>query len=191
MKKIIATILLFIFSTLPGQSKDFAPYLGVDIGLNIAQYTSDYGLDENYYNGTINAGARIGSNFGIELFYTHTLPNEVDYVFSAETITNQVYYNAFGFDIYAYYNLPSNFDFFTSFGVANYKTYNKLTYTTPFDEVSAKTDFTNTTTRFGIGLLYTFSDDNVSGLIQYQYAPINNEIINTISEFSIGFRYIF
>lgn len=191
MKKIYIATLVFLLNCVPSYSNTFSPYIGLDLGANIAQYTSDYGLDENYYNGTINAGARIGSNFGIELFYTHTLPNEVDYVFSAETITNQVYYNAFGFDIYAYYNLPSNFDFFTSFGVANYKTYNKLTYTTPFDEVSAKTDFTNTTTRFGIGLLYTFSDDNVSGLIQYQYAPINNEIINTISEFSIGFRYIF
>ncbi len=191
MKKIFSGILLFIFSTLPGLSNDFAPYLGADIGLNIAQYTSDFGLDETYYNATINAGARIGSNFGIELFYTHSLPNQVDYVLLYETLTNQVYYNAFGFDIFAYYSLPSNFDFFTSFGIANYKTYNKLTYTTPSDETSAKTDFTNTTTRFGIGLLYTFADDNLSGLIQYQYAPINNEIINTISEFSIGFRYLF
>ena len=46
-------------------------------------------------------------------------------------------------------------------------------------------------TRIGIGLMYTFPGDSISALIQYNYTPINNEFINTMSEFSAGFRYNF
>lgn len=98
---------------------------------------------------------------------------------------------AFGFDIYGYYNITKEFDFFTTFGVANYKTYNKYTYIDSLIKTSEKTDENDVSTRLGIGLMYTFPDDNISALIRYQYTPINNEFIQTISDFSFGIRYTF
>ena len=57
--------------------------------------------------------------------------------------------------------------------------------------ISDETSDNNVGTRIGIGLMYTFPHDNISGLIQYQYAPVGNELINNMSEFSVGFRYNF
>ena len=98
---------------------------------------------------------------------------------------------AYGFDIYGYYNITNEFNFFTTFGVANYKTYNKYTYIDTLTETSEETDENDVNTRIGIGLMYTFPYDKVSALIKYQYTPINNEMIQTMSEFSAGFRYNF
>ena len=47
------------------------------------------------------------------------------------------------------------------------------------------------TTRLGIGIMYIFPGNKISGLLQYQYIPLNNELINTMSDFSVGIRYTF
>ena len=91
----------------------------------------------------------------------------------------------------AQFNLPHTPDFFTTFGVANYKVYNKFDYIESLNAAEIKESDNRVSTRIGIGLMYTFPGDSISGLIQYNYTPINNEFINTISEFSVGFRYNF
>ena len=195
MKKlfIIFTILapLYANAGIYTNSENFRPYIGVDAGLNISDYTYKTDLDETYYSATLNAGARIGRNFGAELFFTHSSTNELEYVYDYDAINHEIYYMAFGFDIFGYYGISEYFDFFTSFGVANYKIYNKYTYINNLTETSEKTSDNNVSTRIGIGLMYTFPGDNISALVQYQYTPLNNELINTMSEFSVGFRYNF
>ncbi len=195
MKKIfiIFTILapLYANAGIYTNSENFRPYVGVDASLNIADYTYKTDLDETYYAATINAGARIGRNFGAELFFSHSSTNELEYIYDYDAINHEIYYMAFGFDIFGYYGISEYFDFFTSFGVANYKIYNKYTYITPNNEISEKTSDNDVSTRIGIGLMYTFPGDNISALVQYQYTPLNNELINTMSEFSVGFRYNF
>lgn len=172
-------------------SGNFRPYIGIDAGLNIADYTYDTDLDETYYSAKINAGARIGRNFGVELFFAHSTENELETITDFFTETNTVYFMAYGFDIYGYYNISNEFDFFTTFGVANYKVYNKHDYTDINSEYSQKLSDNDVSTRIGIGLMYTFPTDNISALIQYNYTPINNDLIQTMSEFSVGFRYNF
>ena len=172
-------------------NNNFRPYIGIDAGLNIADYTLQTDLDETYYSAKINAGARIGRNFGVELFFTHSSTNNVQYTQYLNTIEHEIYYMPFGFDIYGYYNITNVFDFFTTFGVANYKVYNKLDYTESLNATEIKESDNRVSTRIGIGLMYTFPGDSISALIQYNYTPINNEFINTISEFSVGFRYNF
>ncbi len=198
MKKILflaALLLPFAAHTYPiytsSFNSDFRPYIGIDAGLNIADYTIDTDLDDTYYSATINAGARIGNHFGVELFFTQSSTNDLEYVYDFYAINHELYYNAFGFDIYGYYNISKEFDFFTSFGIANYKIYNEFDYLDIYMESAFKEKENEVTTRLGIGILYTFPGNHVSGLIQYQYSPINTEIIKTMSEFSIGMRYIF
>ena len=195
MKKlfIIFTILapLYANAGIYTNSENFRPYVGADAGLNISDYTYKTDLDETYYSATLNAGARIGRNFGAELFFTHSSTNELEYVYDYDAINHEIYYMAFGFDIFGYYGISKYFDFFTSFGVANYKIYNKYTYINNLTETSEKTSDNDISTRIGIGLMYTFPGDNISALVQYQYTPLSNELINTMSEFSVGFRYNF
>lgn len=172
-------------------TSNFRPYIGIDAGLNISDYTYETNLDDIYYSATINAGARIGHNFGVELFFTHSSTNKLGMIDSFSTLDHEVYYMGYGFDIFGYYPVSKNIDFFTSFGIANYHIYNKYEYIGPFYETSDKISDNTVTSRFGIGILYTFPEDNMSGLLQYQYTPLSNELFKNMSEFSIGIRYIF
>ena len=190
MKKLL---LLFMMGfCVSAHASNFKPYVGVDAGLNIADYTSNItNMDDRFWSATINAGARIGRGFGVELFFTHSSANDLEYLFVAEVLNHEIYYMGYGFDVFGYYNISRDFDFFTSFGVANYRIYNKYEYIGPYEDLSSTQSDNNIGTRFGVGIMYSFPGDNVSGLLQYQYVPVNNEIINVISEFSIGFRYNF
>lgn len=191
MKKILF-ILPIILST-NAFADNFIPYVGLDAGLNIADYTYDQDLEEQYYTATINAGMRIGSNFGVELFFTQSADNEntLTYEFSPIVQDINISYQSFGFDIFGYYSMVENMDFFTSFGIANYRISTEINTDDGFTTYSESDTMTETASRFGIGLMYTFPNDDVSILGQYQYSTINNEYIKSLSEFSIGFRYNF
>ena len=104
---------------------------------------------------------------------------------------HEFYYMMFGFDIMGYYPISKYFDFFTSFGVVNYKSYNKYEIITPCENIEEKQSDNDVSTRLGIGGMYTLPEDNISVIIQYQYTPINGNFIGNMSEFSIGFRYNF
>ena len=193
MKKILLIFSLFL-STAAGAgiytNSNFKPYIGVDFGINIADYNYQIDLDDIYYSLSANAGAKIGRNFGFELFFEQSSTNNLEYINETQNHNHEFYYQAFGFDIFAYYGITKQFDFFTSFGVGNYITYNQHDCVGIINEETI-TKENDVTTRFGIGLMYTFPGNKVSGLIQYQYAPINNELINTMSDFSVGIRYTF
>ncbi len=170
---------------------DFAPYIGFNAGLNILNYTSHTKQDQDYLSATINAGVRISKNIGTEVFFTHSSSNDVNYIYNYETLIHELYYLAYGIDIFAYYNITKGLDFFTSFGIANYKIYNKYEYQNPFMTQDTTDTDTSITTRIGIGILYSIPHDSISLLLKYKYVPLNTEIINTMSEFSIGIRYNF
>ncbi|MBO5946899.1 MAG: outer membrane beta-barrel protein [Alphaproteobacteria bacterium] len=195
MKKIlILSTILFTYAAhgaIYTNTGNFRPYVGIDAGLNIADYTYTTDLDETYYSATINAGARIGNNFGVELFFSHSSTNDLEYTQYLSAINHELYYMAFGFDIYGYYNISRELNFFTTFGVANYKTYNKFEIIESLNTTETKESDNDVSTRIGIGLIYTFPSDGISILLKYQYTPLNNELIQTMSEFSAGFRYNF
>lgn len=174
-----------------GAYYDFKPYVGIDVGLNIVDYNVNLDMEDVYYSGTLNAGARIGNNFGMELFYGHSSKNNLEYVSDDFVQEHEFYYMMFGFDIMGYYPISKYFDFFTSFGVVNYKSYNKYEIITPCENIEEKQSDNDVSTRLGIGGMYTLPEDNISVIIQYQYTPINGKFIGNMSEFSIGFRYNF
>lgn len=193
MKKLF--LLFFIFMTCPAfagiyTNNNFKPYIGVDFGFNIADYNYETNLDDLYYSLSANAGAKIGRNFGFELFFEQSSTNDLENINSGQALNHEFYYQGFGFDIIAYYPISKDFEFFTSFGVANYKTFNKMEYVGYINE-EFDTKENDVTTRLGIGIMYTFPGNKISGLLQYQYIPLNNELINTMSDFSVGIRYTF
>lgn len=195
MKKLLFIITLIFplngFAGIYIQNNNFKPYIGINAGANITSYTIETDMDENYYSATINAGARIGNNFGIGFFFTHSGDNNLELASGLETINHEVYYMGYGFDIYGYYKITPDFDFFTTFGVANYNFYDEYDYINVFETASDKISENQVSTRFGIGLMYTFPGDKVSAIFQYQYIPLNMEIIRNMNEFSIGMRYTF
>ena len=156
MKKII--FILPIILSANAFADNFTPYIGMDAGLNIASYNNDIDLEEQYYTGTINAGMRIGQNFGVELFFTQSADNEntITYEYSPLTQDINISYQSFGFDIFGYYPIVKDMDFFTSFGIANYRISNEIKYIDEFETYSESDTMTETASRFGIGLMYPF-----------------------------------
>ena len=193
MKKILLTFLLLI-TTSAGASiytnTYFKPYVGANFGLNIAEYNYKTDLDDIYYSITGNIGAKIGKTFGTELYFSQSATNNLEYIYENLATNHEFFYQSFGFNIFAYYPVSPEFEFFTSFGVANYMTYYKNEQIGDCNQIEEIKE-NDVTTKFGIGLIYTFPEDKVSALIQYQYSPVNNWLIGTISEFSIGMRYTF
>ena len=195
MKKFLILFVVFFtnsaFANIYINTPNFKPYVGINAGFNVANYTIQSDLDNEFISATINAGARIGSNFGVELFFSHTSTNTLDYIYNYYTINHELYLQSFGFNIYGYYGITKEFDFFTTFGVANYHIQNTFDYFDGFTQQQENMKFNNVSTRLGIGLMYTFPGDNVSILAQYQYMPINTTFVNNMSEFSVGARYTF
>lgn len=195
MKKLFFIIAVLIPIYANGQiytnTGNFRPYIGIDAGLNIADYSIKTDLDDVFYSAKINAGIRIGNNFGAGLFFTHSSSNKLEHTQTLSAVNHEIYYMSFGFDIFGYYNLTKELDFFTTFGIANNKIYNKYTFVNQTDEYSEQTSQNDIGTRIGIGLLYNFPGDKVSALFQYQYVPVKDSFIDTMSEFSAGIRYTF
>ena len=191
MKKQIILSLVFLTHNAFAYTTGIQQYIGIDAGLNIGDYTQKTDLDDTYYSATVNAGIRVNRNFGAELFFTHSSTNNLEYIYDLNAINHEVYYMVFGFDIFAYYPLSKNAYFFTTFGVANHKVYNKYEYITEINETNTTNSDNDISTRIGIGFLYTFPGNHVSAVIRYNYTPINNDIFKTMSKFSFGFRYTF
>lgn len=192
MKKfLILIVLLFSFSAHAIGYKKFAPYVGINGGLNVVNYSFETNLKDIYYSATLNAGARIGRKFGAELFFTHSSANELMHTSDFFVVNHEVYYIGYGADFYGYYNISREFDFFMTLGIANYKTYNTYEYIDPSESFADEISVNNVCARIGVGVMYTFLVDGVSALARFQYIPTNNELIKTMSEFSVGMRYIF
>lgn len=194
MKKIIIIIsLLFPLSGFSGiyTNTNFKPYIGINGGINFTEYSIDTKLNDTYYSAAINTGARIGKNFGTELFFSHSSTNNLENINDLTSINHEIYYITFGFDIYGYYGISREFDFFTTFGVANYKIYYKNTTISPYEENSSQLSDNNISTRFGIGIAYTFPGSLISGILRFNYTPLGNKFIHNMSEFNLGMRYTF
>ena len=114
-------VLLIISAILPISANaeiynntNFQPYIGIDAGINIADYTTKTDLEDISYSATINTGARIGRNFGVELFFSHSSTNNLEHIDDFYAQNHEIYYMSFGFDIFGYYTVSKNFDFFTT-----------------------------------------------------------------------------
>ena len=119
MKKLLFIISLFICDYAQAGiyiNNNIKPYIGINFGFNILDYTINTELDNKYTSATINAGTRIGNNFGAELFFSHSAKNSIQYITDLDTLDHEIYYQSFGFDLFGYYKISKEFDFFTTFG---------------------------------------------------------------------------
>ena len=191
MKYFLLFLLVFFTNNSFANSfKNIKPYIGIDMGLNFADYRYNTDLDDLYFSVSTNTGLRLKKNLGLEIFFTQSSTNKLNFISDNQAQNHEFYYQAIGFDLYGFYNLSKDFDFFTTVGVARYYTFNKyecVGLTNYSDKISIK----NTTSRFGIGFIYNFPYNNIHGIIKYNFSPINNQLIKNLSEFSLGFKYIF
>ena len=191
MKYFVLILLVFFTNNaLANYFKNIKPYIGIDMGLNFADYNYNTDLDDIYFSVSANTGLRLKKNLGLEIFFTQSSTNKLNFISDNQAQNHEFYYQAIGFDLYGFYNLSKDFDFFTTVGVARYYTFNKYECV-GLKNYSDKTSVKNTTSRFGIGFIYNFPYNNIHGIIRYNFSPINNDLIKNLSEISLGFKYVF
>jgi hypothetical protein len=183
-------LVFFTNDALANYFKNIKPYIGIDMGLNFADYKYNTDLDDLYFSVSTNAGLRLKKNLGLEIFFTQSSTNKLNFISDNQAQNHEFYYQAIGFDLYGFYNLSKDFDFFTTVGVARYYTFNKYECV-GLKNYSDKISVKNTTSRFGIGFIYNFPYNNIHGIIRYNFSPINNDLIKNLSEISLGFKYVF
>lgn len=154
-------------------------------------------------------GARINKNFGFEAFYQQTYKDNTTSQIDNNTLNaggNAYYlmneyttsYRAYGLDFIGYVPLSPYFDLLASVGVAKYEFENEANF--------AVYRFSSSTTLDTV-ITQKYTDDNVGWRIaaggqlniaegvalraMYRYAKIGGDVIDDMSEVSLGVRFLF
>lgn len=164
------------------------PYLGVDAGTTDIGYS---GSQEKYFlkdramfvGGA--AGLRIGSNWGVEVFYqtSNTAKKTADDEWRTEGD-----YTAYGVDALGFLPLNDQLELVAAAGVGKYEFDVKLKYSDGIHEFSGSDD--NVGYRFGTGAQYNLTNHwALRGMVRY--VVLDSEYIDDMLEFSLGMRYTF
>ena len=151
-------------------------------------------------------GARISKYWGLEAFYqqsyddnnvTHvdnTTLNNINYHLMNEYTTS---FKAYGLDVIGYIPFSPYFDMVASLGLAQYKFENKATFasylvdgTQLVDVVSRNFNENKVGWRAGIGAQLNVAD-GVALRAMYRYVYVDGDVIDNLSEFSLGLRFLF
>lgn len=174
---------------------EFKPYVGLDYVYSDAGMKDN--LDEAYeskYNSfKFDLGAKLNKNFGLEFFYQQS--GEEDKKHATASILGadaeiSTEFKAYGVDAIGYLPLTDKLEGLGSIGFAKYDfeaEYNLI------GVAKEKQDEDNIGIRFGLGLQYNITDNvAVNGMARYvKIDDSDDDVIEDITEFSIGARYSF
>ena len=171
------------------------PYVGMNLGYGLAEY-GDAEFDEiandEYGVVDINAGARIGNNFGLEVSYQQSGDSEQDNYYMDGTAKVTTNYSSYGIDAYGYMPINEQVELFASAGIAHYKIEGeaKIRLYGYYGAAYIEDDESETSLRFGLGGLFKINE-HFDAKAMYRFAPVDSESVDYINEFSVGLRYNF
>lgn len=193
------------------------PYIGVDaitstldFGSGSSYWPMKEGPDEYYEDKNISAsfvaGLRFNKYFGIETFYQQSSEEEQKESGSQPIVegididferTNYLSFKAYGADLQWYAPVTHEFELLASLGLAQYDFESKKKLQGAIAEaglsasVETKEDFDSLGVRFGIGAQYNLTKHiALRGMARYVHMT-DDEYIKSITEFSLGLRYMF
>lgn len=151
-------------------------------------------------------GARISKYWGLEAFYQQSYDdntvsqvdnktlNNIDYHLMNEYTTS---FKAYGLDVIGYVPFSPYFDLVGALGLAKYKFENKAVFASYYvdhtevrDVVSRNFNENKLGWRAGIGAQVNIAD-GVALRAMYRYVYVDGDIIDNLSEFSLGLRFLF
>lgn len=154
---------------------DMTPYVGMDAGYSMVDYET--GIQASTKNWSLDAvlGAR-EDHFGVEAFYMNSLRQH-----KADTATR---ISGYGVDLLGFQALgcEGRWELVGSAGLAQYKI--------KANDAEGGASDTGYAQRLGAGFQYAVSD-NTSVRVMYHHSWMNKSVIDSMDEFTIGFRYSF
>lgn len=198
-------------------SSTIRPYIGLDVtttSMNFGNGSPEWPMQEmateyfedEYTSGNIVAGIRINKNIGIEAFYQVSSEEDTkgkDYgniegVDIEGEYTNTLSFKAYGIDIQGYAPITQDFELIASLGLAQYdfESKDKSSYSiSAIDETfytdKNKKDFDSMGIRLGIGGQYYLTKNLALRAMARYVHMADDEYIKSLTEFSLGLRYMF
>ena len=191
------------------------PYIGIDVatsssdfntgsieereGFDAAEVDKYFGDNHNSFSFVV--GAKINKNFGLEAFYQSSGEEgysdyDYDHGFEEKTETS-LSYTAMGIDAIGYIPINQDFEILASLGLAQYDfeakyKYSWIEYDYNYSENEDETkDFDSLGIRVGIGAQYNLTN-NLAIRGMARYVKLNDDdIIKSMTELSLGLRYMF
>jgi len=183
MKK---TLLLAGVACLLGTSAaqaEIRPYAGLDFNYSTLDFAYDYenALEDNYFSGSVVAGAKLNKNFGLEAFYQISQPEKN----TNEEGTFHSRFQAYGVDALGYLPLGCDgiVELIAGVGVGQYEMkVRELGYGSDKEESLGY--------RLNVGAQYNI-DANWAVRGMYRHVYTQKSYIDAVDEFSLGVRYSF
>ena len=184
------------------------PYIGLDVATTKMDFGSDDWMVDNYNGGyeyfdnknealSFVVGAKINKNFGIEAFYQKSEENEKKTIWdagNAEVIEeDKLSYTAMGVDAIAYMPISQELELLASLGLGQYD------FESSYEDSiigygsvgGEKKDFDSLGIRLGIGAQYNFNEHFALRAMARYIKMNDDEYIRSLTEFSLGLRYMF
>ena len=188
------------------------PYIGLDVAttkmdFGDEQWVKDYDGGDNYFDDgntslSLVVGAKFNKHFGLEAFYQKSGDgkNEAEYedneewgVWGKDKTT--ISYTAMGIDAIGYLPINQDFEILASLGLAQYDFESKISYSEigvyGYYEGSESKDFDSLGIRLGIGAQYNFNEHFALRAMARYIKMYDDEYVKSLTEFSLGLRYMF
>lgn len=170
---------------------EFKPYVGLDYNYTKAGLDSeikDY-IKDSYNSFTLNIGAKVHQNIGLELFYQQSGEEDKSVVYEGYDLGKfKTKFNAFGADLTGYLPFNEKFEALASLGAGRYKV--SLSSTGLLREAGGKGSDDHWAPRIGAGLMYNINE-HVALRAQVRYVHLDMDEVDDLKEISFGVRYNF
>ena len=188
------------------KTNNISPYIGLDIAINSTYFGESEWIKDNQEGGyeyfedkntTLNfiVGAKFNKHFSLEVFY-QTSSEEDMKVMDYEDWKTTISYTAFGIDSVGYMPISQELELLASLGLAQYYFESDDKYYEDWgggygEWINTSKDFDTLGFRFGIGAQYNITN-NLALRGMARYIKMNDdEYVKSLTEFSLGLRYMF
>ena len=168
------------------------PYIGLDIATSKMEFAEDdlkdY-LEDGHNSLSLSVGAKFNENFGVEAFIQQSSEEEKRDSYYGDSETTS--YTAVGLDFIGYIPVNQEVELLASLGLAQY-TFNE-TYEYDMGEYIEweKTNMHTMGIRLGVGVQMKLNDNwALRGMARYVKMN-DDDIIENLTELSLGLRYMF
>ena len=184
------------------------PYIGLDIATSKIDFGTDDWVVDNYNGGyeyhdnknetlSFVVGAKFNKYIGVEAFYQKSEENEKKTIWdvgNAEVIEeDKISYTSMGVDVIGYMPVNQEFELLASLGLGQYD------FESSYEDSiigygsvgGEKKDFDSLGIRLGIGAQYNFNEHFALRAMARYIKMNDDEYIRSLTEFSLGLRYMF
>lgn len=163
------------------------PYVGLDYVYSDADlsFEDDTFFEHKFSSLSLNVGAKLHKNFGVEAFYQQSNKEKGDLVqnlITGEIGKTKTSFYGFGVDLMGYLPIYEGLEAYAGLGLGEYKV--KVEFP------GAKDSEDKVAPRIGGGLMYNFNE-HIAARAGYRYVHLDIDGVDDMSEWTFGVRYNF